>query len=212
MEDTIREQFDYCFDFSFTIDTCKELGAVTIPGDFSLFVELNFSSCQHFQCFGIGIVFNKFDPLLKCLLGVIQQDGNSFLDNDSTSINFLLQIINEHLLNLQLKKNHLDKMHRASCDSDSSLESLSVGMRALEQRQESRVNVDKGAFPLAHKFTSQDSHESGKANNFDSGCTQFFVQFLVEVQTGGKVGVGYDLKFKLSNHFFINDCIPWWEC
>jgi len=87
-----------------------------------------------------------------------------------------------------------------------------MGMRALEQRQESRVDVDQGAPPLAHKFTSQDSHESGKANNFNPGCTQFFVQFVVEFQTGGKVGVGYDLQFKLSKPFYINDCIPWWGC
>jgi hypothetical protein len=62
-------------------------------------------------------------------------------------------------------------MHGASCDSNSGLEGLFVGVRALEQRQESRMDVDQGALPLAHKFTSQNSHESGKANNFNTGCT-----------------------------------------
>jgi len=108
-------------------------------------------------------VFLDEDALRQRLLVVAGQDRH-----------FCLQ---DHRAGIELRH---DEMHRAAMLGDAGLKRLPMGMRALEQGQQRRVDIDHPPFPARHEPGRQDAHEACKDEQVDLVDPQHFIDRALE--------------------------------
>ena len=100
----------------------------------------------------------------------INNEPNTFISKQQK--NLVREMIFERI--------HLDKVHGASGDPNSSFQNVLMGLSSLETWQKRRMNVQKSSLPSFDKLLRQNSHKSSKTHNLNARGFKLFRHCVVE--------------------------------